>query len=87
MSSLFISLKHSPLISIKMTEDLFDHNKDWIVEVFGIKAIQGMSRGTDGIIYFDIEANDDELEIMTALITKVYNSHIVKEIEIDLNMN
>jgi len=86
MSKLKISLIHAPLVSIVMSDDLFDMSNEWITEVFGIKAIQGMSRGK-GIVYFDIEADEDELELMKLFLKKIYDNHIVKEIDIDLNMN
>jgi uncharacterized protein YqgQ len=86
MSKFSISLKNEPTVSIKMTEDLYETNKKWISEIFGVKAIQGMFRD-HGIVSFIIEADKDEIEIMTVLLKKIYDAHIVKDIDIDLNMN
>jgi hypothetical protein len=87
MSRFFLSLRHSPLLAIHISEDLLDRLKPRMLEIFGVKLLKAEYVSDNGLYMYDFEATQDELSEAFELIRHVYESRIVKDIDIDINNN
>jgi hypothetical protein len=74
-------------VAIHISEDLLDRLKPRMLEIFGVKLLKAEYVSDNGLYMYDFEATQDELSEAFELIRHVYESRIVKDIDIDINNN
>lgn len=77
---------NAPKVRIEFSIDLQETIKPQMIELFGLKIIQN-EKYIDGYLIYEFEASAQEEEMLMDLLKMVESRHIVKSIDIDLNLN
>lgn len=86
MSRLYINCENKKQIRIEFTTDCADLFKPRFEELFGPRFLAAETREGDLLVY-KFEPDECDFDLLAAAIKKRFEERVVKDIEIDLNMN
>lgn len=86
MSRFYIGMKDAPKVRIEFSIDLKETIKPQMIDLFGLKLIQNETY-KDGLLIYEFEANAQEQEMLMDLLKIIESQHVVKSIDIDMNLN